>query len=184
MWIGTARKASRDQQRQRQAGRQDALAEAELVDEQAQRQQTVDDRRHAGQVGDVDLDQVGEPVLPRILLEVHGRTDADRHRREDGHQHHERTADPGREDAGLPRTPRREAGQEIPGQPGRAVDDQIEQGGDQHQDRERGAQNADGGEDVLIAHAGGDARAHGKQFLVAHCRSLGRSGVHGQYALR
>ena len=52
-----------DQQRQRQPRGQDALPEPELVDEEAQRQQAVDDRRHAGEVGDVDLDEVGQPVL-------------------------------------------------------------------------------------------------------------------------
>jgi hypothetical protein len=64
MCCGIERSASRvagdhdrqDQQRQRQAGGQDALPEPEGVDEQPQRQQAVDDGGHTGQVGDVDLD--------------------------------------------------------------------------------------------------------------------------------
>ena len=53
--------------------RQDALARAERVDEQAEREQAVDDRGHAREVGDVDLDDVGDPVLRRVLLEVDAR---------------------------------------------------------------------------------------------------------------
>ena len=45
-----------DQQGQGQAGGQDALAEAEGVNEDAERQQAIDDGRYGGQVGDVDLD--------------------------------------------------------------------------------------------------------------------------------
>ena len=36
--------------------------------EEAERQQAIDDRRHRRQVGDVDLDDVGEPVAPLRLL--------------------------------------------------------------------------------------------------------------------
>ena len=41
-------------------------------------EQAVDDRWHAGQVGDVDLDDAGEPVVGRVLLEVDRGADADR----------------------------------------------------------------------------------------------------------
>ena len=44
------------QQRQGQSRGQDALAESELVDEEPQRKQAVNDGRHAGEIGDIDLD--------------------------------------------------------------------------------------------------------------------------------
>jgi hypothetical protein len=65
------------------------LAEAELVDEQAERQQAVDDRRHAGQVADVDLDDVGHPVARRVFLEVDAGGHAERHGDSGGDDHHQ-----------------------------------------------------------------------------------------------
>ena len=47
-----------DQQSQRHAGDQDGLAKLQGLHEQAECEQAVDDRRHAGEIGDVDLDDV------------------------------------------------------------------------------------------------------------------------------
>ncbi len=89
-----------DQQRQRQTRGGNALPQPELIHEQAQRQQAVDDGRHARQVGDVDFNDRREPVLRRVLFEIDRRGDADRHRAERRHQHDQRRADPGAENAG------------------------------------------------------------------------------------
>ena len=51
-------------------------------EDEAEREQAVDDRGHAGKVGNVDLDDAGEPVLRRVLLEVDRRGDAHRQRHE------------------------------------------------------------------------------------------------------
>ena len=49
----------------------------ERAHEQAEAEQAVDDRRHAGQVRDVDLDQARELAALAVLLEVDGRAHAD-----------------------------------------------------------------------------------------------------------
>jgi hypothetical protein len=50
------------------------------------------DRGHRGEVRDVHLDQVGEPVLRREFLEVDRGGHADRQRQRQHHQHHEERA--------------------------------------------------------------------------------------------
>ena len=87
-WYRTERFACRDdhhrqnQQRQRQAGGEKALPQMKFVDEQTERHQAVDDRGHAGQVRDIDLDQLGHPILRRVLFQIDGRG----HARADGHE--------------------------------------------------------------------------------------------------
>ena len=71
------------------------------LDEDGEPEDAVDDRRHAGQVADVEVDEAGEPALRRVLLEVDRRADADGER-----EHDHGDADPERaaqalEDAGL-----------------------------------------------------------------------------------
>ena len=91
---GTVRSASwvgdhdhrQDQQAQRQARRPEGRPErqrleAERPHEQRQAEDAVDDRRHAGQVGDVGLDDPPDPARRGVLLEEDRRADADRDRR-------------------------------------------------------------------------------------------------------
>ena len=85
---------------ERETRRQNAAAGPEAVDEQPERQEAVDDGRDRGEVGDVDLDDVRQPVLACVFLQVdpgaHPHRDGDRGRDQD----HEERADPGGEDAG------------------------------------------------------------------------------------
>ena len=74
------------------------------VDEDRQAEQTVDDRGHGGEVVDVDLDEVGQPVLRRELLEIDRGGDADRQRQHEDDQHHVERAESGDADAGSFRT--------------------------------------------------------------------------------
>jgi len=140
-----------DQQAEGQASGQNALAEVELVHEQTERQQAVDDGRHARQVGDVDLDQVGDPIARRVLLEVDAGRDPERHAGQGRDQHHQDGADPGRKDAGLGRMPRRERGEELPGEAPRAVDQQVDEQRNQRDHADHHRQQADEGEDLVAA---------------------------------
>ena len=68
------------QQRQRQAADQRRGArQVEGVEEHGEAQEAEHDRGHGGQIVDVDLDQVGEAVLGRELLEIEGGRDAGGH---------------------------------------------------------------------------------------------------------
>jgi hypothetical protein len=156
-----------DQQRQRQARRQDALTEIERVHEQPQRQQAVNDRRHAGQVGDVDLDDLGQPVLPGVLLQIHARGDAERNRRQGGHQHDQGGTDQGTEDACLLGPPRREIAEEAPVQTPGAVVDQARQQQRQGQHTDHQAQQADDDEHLVPVLAARHQAAHGLS-VVSH----------------
>ena len=79
-----------DQETQRQPAGPERRAQcqarhAEGPHEQRQAEDAVDDRRHAGEVGDVRLDDPPEPARRGVLLEEDRRADADRDG-EDGHQ--------------------------------------------------------------------------------------------------
>ena len=104
---GTNRFASRDdddrqnQQAQRQAGRENALTETELVHKDTERQQAIHNRRHRSQIGDIDFNDLGHPVAFGVLLKINPGRDAERHGSQRRNQHDEQRADPGRENAGL-----------------------------------------------------------------------------------
>ena len=87
---------------------------AEGPDEDRQAEQAVDDRRHARQVGDVQLDDPPEPAGRGVFLEEDRRADADRDR-EGGHQPEqpERPGDP-RPEAGQGRGARPDRVHEVP----------------------------------------------------------------------
>jgi len=87
--------------------------EAQRVHEHTECEQPVDDRGYAGQVGDVDLDDVRDPVLRRVLLEVHTGRDPERDGRQRRNDHHEHGPDPRREDAGLGWLAGRKVGEEL-----------------------------------------------------------------------
>ncbi len=150
-----------DQQRQRQPGREDALAETEVIDEEAECQQAIDDGRDAGQIADVDLYDVGHPVLRRVLLQVDACGNAKGHGRERGYQHHEDGTDPGREDAGILRAARRKRGEELAGEAryalDRHIDEQYREGQHTHHQR----QDADNGEEQVPALGARDDGANG-----------------------
>ena len=75
-------------------------------DEDRQAQQAVDDRRHARQVADVDLDEAREPRVARVLLEVDRGRQAEREG-DEGHDHgQDRRPDDALPDAGLGRVGR------------------------------------------------------------------------------
>jgi hypothetical protein len=61
------------EQRQRRSASQHAGAHAHRADEQAQAEQPVDDRRHGGEIRDVDLDCAADEAAAAVLLEVDGR---------------------------------------------------------------------------------------------------------------
>ena len=124
---GTQRLAGgQDHQRQHQQGErrgtgQQRPLEAQRAHEQAQAEQAVDDRRHASQVRDVDLDQARPSSTPAILLERNRGTDADGHG-EQGRQSDEPDAAGQRgQQARVRGTARRIAGHEGPREPARAV---------------------------------------------------------------
>ena len=62
------------------------------LEEDREAEQAEDDRGHRGEVVDVDLDQVGEPVLRRELLEVDRGGDADREADQEADEQERRTS--------------------------------------------------------------------------------------------
>ena len=130
-----------DQERQGQTGSQDALPEAELVDEDSEREETVHNRRHGGQVGDVDLDDFRHPIALGVLLEIHPRRHAQRNGRKGGHGHDQQGAHPGGQDAGLRGASRREIHEEIEIQAFRAAHHHVPD--EQENDDEAQAQEED-----------------------------------------
>ncbi len=64
-------------------------------------EQAEDDRRHRGEVVDVDFDQVGEAVFRRKLLEVNRGGDADRKRQQESNQQRAQRPHQRAENAGL-----------------------------------------------------------------------------------
>ena len=89
------------------------MSEAELIDEDAQCQQAVDNRRYRRQVGDVDLDDGSQPVAFGVLLKIKTGSDAERHSGTGGDQHDQQRAYPGRENARLGGAPRGKVEEEI-----------------------------------------------------------------------
>ena len=57
-------------------------------DENRQPKDTVNDRRHGGEVGDVHLDQIGPTVFRREFLKVDRGRDTNRQRQHQDHEHH------------------------------------------------------------------------------------------------
>ena len=88
---------------------------AEEAEEDRKSQQAEDDRRHGRQIVDVDLDDLGQPVLGRELLEVDRSRDADGKRQGDGHEDHHQRAHDGAEDARLLGLARVAVEEEVPG---------------------------------------------------------------------
>ena len=138
-----------DQQRQRQASRRDALPQIELVDEQTERQQAVDDRRHTRQIRHIDFDDGRKPVLGRVLLEIDRRGNAHRNGAHGGHEHDERCADPRRENAGALGVPRSKVRKEIPAEARRAVLHQIDEQDREHRQAHEHDDQTDEHEDLV-----------------------------------
>ena len=109
------------EQRHRRRPGQHAAAESEGPDEQAEAEQSVNDRRHAGEVGDIDLDDARQPVALSVLLEIDRRRHADRQRENRRQPDQVERADERRVDARVRRTSRRKARQELPVQPAPAI---------------------------------------------------------------
>src|SRR5215218_3306041 len=99
------------------------------MDNEGEAEDPVDHRRHGREVLDVDLDHAVEPLLAvGVLLEVHGGGDAQRHHEHSADHHQVERPDERRLDAGALRDdPRREAGEEVPGQPRQAVARDVEE---------------------------------------------------------
>ena len=83
------------------------------VDEDGEAEKAEDDRRHGGEVVDVDLDEVGQQVLGREFLQVDRGGDAERHRQQQHGEHHEQRADHGDADAGRLRMARSAVGEQA-----------------------------------------------------------------------
>jgi hypothetical protein len=93
-----------DQQRQRRRAGDQAAPQAHDPHEDLEAEQAVDDARHAGEVGDVDLDELRcTRSLAAELLEVDGRAHPDGHRQRDGQEDQVQAAHDARQDAGLGR---------------------------------------------------------------------------------
>ncbi|MNT85331.1 hypothetical protein D3C72_2254880 [compost metagenome] len=69
------------------------------VDEQGQTQQAVNNRRHGGEVVDVDLDDRGEAVARRVFFQPDGGADADRNGDQGRDQQHQGRTDHGAQQA-------------------------------------------------------------------------------------
>ena len=54
---------------------------------------------NGGEVGDVDLDDLGHPVALGVFLQIEAGSDTERHGGQRRHQHDQQRADPGRQDA-------------------------------------------------------------------------------------
>ncbi len=63
------------------------------IDEHSEAEEAEDDGRHGRQIVDVDLDQIGQFVLRRELLEIDRGGNADRQRQDEHDQHHVDRAD-------------------------------------------------------------------------------------------
>ena len=74
------------------------------VDEDRQAEQTIDDGGNRREVVDIDLDQIGQPVLRRKLLQIDRCRNADRKGKRQDDQHHVQRAECGDADAGGFRT--------------------------------------------------------------------------------
>ena len=157
-----------DEQRQRQTGRQDALAKAEGVDKETKREQSVDDRRHAGQIGDVDLDDVGDPVLRRVFFKVDACRHANRHGSKSGDHHDQRRTDPGRKNAGVLRAARRERRQKVNADARKTIECHVgeQRGEGQHADHQ--GEDAENPEHEIPALVCANHGAHRLQFLLIH----------------
>ena len=108
-----------DEHRQRDATGQDVAPGPVAVhgvherDEDRQAQQAVDDRRDAGEVADVDLDEPGEPGVGGVLLEVDRRRQAEREGEERDDRGQDGRADEALDDAGLGGVGRQGRGEEV-----------------------------------------------------------------------
>ena len=63
-----------------------------VVDEHGQPQNTKHDGRHGGQVRDIDLDNIGQPVLRREFFQIDRSRNPDGQRQRQHHEHHEQRA--------------------------------------------------------------------------------------------
>ncbi len=127
--------------REREAGRQDAGAETEEQHERADAEQRVHDRRDAGEVDDRQVDETREPVVARVLGEIEGRRDPDRHRHDQRHRHQPDGAHQGGEDAARGHAVARLGEQEVDRERRSAAPDQDpEHGGYGHDQEQSGEQ--------------------------------------------
>ena len=76
------------QQRQRRRRRPARSAHAHQPHEQAEPEQAVDDRRHRGEVGDVELDEPRRAAARAVFLEIDRRRHAERQRQRAGQRDH------------------------------------------------------------------------------------------------
>ena len=71
------------------------VEQAEHLHERGHAQDAVNDRRHAGEVRQIDLNDLLDPAFVGVLFQIHRRADADRHR-EQCHEHDQPQATPQR----------------------------------------------------------------------------------------
>ena len=88
MIVGSTSSASTEAADQRRRSRQ-----PEEIEEHRKSEQTEHDRRHGGEIVDVDLDDLGQPVLRRELLEIDRGRDADRKTEDQRHEQRQGRAD-------------------------------------------------------------------------------------------
>ena len=163
-----------NQQSQGKARSQDALPEAEGINEQPQGQQAINDRRHPGEIGDVDFDDVGDPVLRRVFFQIDAGGDAQRHRRAGGDEHHQNRPHPGGENARVSSTTRREGGQEIHVDAAKAIDRHVGKQCDEGHQADHQGNDAENAEHHVPTLVRGDDGAHLLQLLFSHFQYASR----------
>ena len=122
----------------------DALAHHHDADEYFQSQDSIDDGRDAGQVGDVHLDDAGEPTAGGVFLEVDGGSYSQGEGQHSGKPHDVDAAQQGGLDAGLVRMAGGKAVEEVPVDPGYPVGNYVVQQGGQHSDADEDRSQAEG----------------------------------------
>ncbi len=133
----------------------------EFVHQEPKRHQPVDDRRHTCQIGDIDFNQVGHPILRGVLLQIDGSPEAKRHRRERGEEHNKDRSDPCAQNAGLRGKPRRIGGEKLPGHASHAVEGQLTEQGQEHEKRGRHHAESRECEQAIMQLAMRDPSLHG-----------------------
>ena len=133
-----------DQKRQDQSARQDASVQMHHPDEQSQTEDPVNDGRHAGQVGDIDLNEIRQSVSPRVFFQINARADPQRNGEDRRRDHDPDRPHPGGKNTGLFRFAGRIAREKIPADPMKPVHKYVDDQRGQDQQTEQGRRQSCG----------------------------------------